>query len=973
MADTSTSKARLFRFGPFEIEVRAGELRKHGTRIKLGEQAVRILLMLLEQPSEIVLREEIRLRLWPNDTIVEFDHGINAAIRKLREALSDSADNPRYVETVARRGYRFIAEVEKICETALPAAAPSHYRMIEKVGEGGMGVVYSAEDLNLGRMVAIKRLPYAAGELPDSVLRRFETEARAAAALNHPHICTIHGFENIDDQPAIVMELVTGETLASRLARGSLPRHEAITLGVQIAGALAEAHRNGIVHRDLKPGNIMLTRSGAKVLDFGLAKIERPPEGGKETMAQPEAVLGTMGFMSPEQAQGRGTDARTDIFSFGVVLYQTISGRRPFDGDSAASVIAAILERNPPPLVPIELDRIVRRCLAKNPDDRWQSAADLETNLKWLAEPTAATSHRPARSLVWATIAGLALLTIAALAWFLSRTFGHERPAMTLTIVPPPGATLVPVGSGVSIPEMFPDGSAVLYSASDGYWVRKLDSPQPRKVPGSEGRNGAAFMSPDSKLIALPVLPPFELKKVRMPDGAAETITPLPGPSRGGSWSDRGTILISLISSLLTVPASGGELRPVTMPESLKSGGSYYPQFLPGVEDFLFAFSRYDDSENGAIYLATLRDGKVVSASLLLKNQTPARYTPAGGGRILFVRGDNLYAQKLNRAARKLEGEAELVVQGVASQPASSTRSADFSVARDGTIAWRPGRASLSQLTVFDRQGNSIATVGPPGSYLDFVLSPDETQLLLFVSGTSYLAEVGKPGISALPKDVVWLGWVAGGSKLIGIRHGTRNFAEMSASGLGDVRDLRKSGLERPLPSLVISSDGRKLLAASDRGLFIFPLEGTPEETKPITVERNNGRPLFAPSFSQDGRWIIYGEGGPGGGIYVRPFPGPGPRRQIAAGGRAAVWRRDGKEIAYLAGNSVMSISVDTAGNELHFGAPRPLISSLRPPAGAVGASRSLAISHDGSKIFYLQGIEQPNSNMIHIKTGFFK
>ena len=357
MADLAASGVRRFRFGPFEADVRSGELRKHGTRLRLHSQPFQILLMLLERRGDIVLREDIRFRLWPNNTIVEFNHGINVGVRKLREALGESADKPRYVETVGSRGYRFLGEVETVGEPSPEAAASdgglevtdltgktiSGYRILEQLGSGGMGVVYRAEDLKLGRNVALKFLPWPAAEIPEAMRRRFEREARAASALNHPHICTIHGLENLSGQPAIVMELVEGETLAARLARGALPLPQALTMAIQIADALSEAHRQGVVHRDLKPANIMLTapggHPGVKVLDFGLAAVEGA--AGEDTSAPGGKLLGTPHYMSPEQAQGKDADARSDIFSFGLVLYEMLTGRRAFDGPDTASVLAA--------------------------------------------------------------------------------------------------------------------------------------------------------------------------------------------------------------------------------------------------------------------------------------------------------------------------------------------------------------------------------------------------------------------------------------------------------------------------------------------------------------------------------------------------------------------------------------------------------------------------------------------------------
>jgi eukaryotic-like serine/threonine-protein kinase len=410
-------RARLLRFGDFELDVRAAELRKHGLKLRLQDQSFQILLMLLDRPGEVVLREEIRQKLWPNNTIVEFDSSINAAIKRLRNALGESADQPRYIETLAKRGYRFAGDVEK-ATSAHPEGVPAvqtttplnpadgelsgrmlaHYRILDKLGEGGMGVVYRAEDTKLGRPVALKFLPSPASEIPATILKRFEREARAASALNHPNICTIYGLEDCDGQPAIVMELVEGETLSARLEKGRLPLNEALRAAIQTAAAMAEAHRKSVVHRDLKPANIVLAKSGVKVLDFGLAKMERAfGAGGDERVSMAGAVLGTPHYMSPEQAQGKEADARSDIFSFGVVLYEMLAAKKPFEGPSAAAVLAAILERDPPDLgdaAPAPLDRVVRRCLAKDPEERWQSARDLEAELEWIA--ASSSESRPA-------------------------------------------------------------------------------------------------------------------------------------------------------------------------------------------------------------------------------------------------------------------------------------------------------------------------------------------------------------------------------------------------------------------------------------------------------------------------------------------------------------------------------------------------------------------------------------------------
>ena len=419
MADSTPLRTRLYRFGPFAFDVRAGELRKHGIRLHLRDQAFQLLLLLLEHPGEIVVRSEIRDRLWPNKTVVEFDHGINSAIRRLRDVLGESAENPRYIETVARRNYRFAGQVEVVeASSPAPLAAPdpeietddlegksiSHYLVLNKLGSGGMGIVYRAEDLNLKRNVALKFLPEEYSRHPQP-LARFQQEARAAAALNHPNICTIYEVGEHQSRPFIAMELLEGHTLKDLLAERPLQLGELRTLAMQIVGALGAAHASGIIHRDIKPANLFVTQRGqAKILDFGLAKplTERPLSAahamaGEEAAADsiadgrqtgPSSPVGTVAYMSPEQVRGEELDVRTDLFSFGVVLYEMAGGKPAFGGASSAETMNAILRDDPPGLpdpVPLALDQIVRRCLEKAPDRRFQSAAELGPALESLS------------------------------------------------------------------------------------------------------------------------------------------------------------------------------------------------------------------------------------------------------------------------------------------------------------------------------------------------------------------------------------------------------------------------------------------------------------------------------------------------------------------------------------------------------------------------------------------------------------
>ncbi len=827
------------------------------------------------------------------------------------------------------------------------------YEIVSAIGKGGMGEVWRARDTRLGRDVAIK---FSAQQFTD----RFEREARAIAALNHPNICTLH---NVGPN-YLVMELIEGPTLADRIKEGPIPLEEALTIAKQIADALEAAHEKNIVHRDLKPANIKIRPDGSvKVLDFGLAKAGEAQEVTPDSPTimpgtQMGMILGTAGYMSPEQARGNVVDKRADIWAFGVVLCEMVTAKRLFEGATISDSLAAVLKEEPDlNLAPEKIHRLLRACLEKDPRKRLRDIGDVWRLLE--DPPAAAAQAGRARWIPWSVTAVLAALVV--FGWIRTpQRAATVQNDVTLSIVAPSGKELGRVGQ-LHIDRISPDGSAVLLATSDGrFHVRRLDSLETELLPEFQAA-GDAFWAPDSKSIAFSTA--NGLMKMRLPEGAPEPVTTKIAAARGGSWGDRGVILFATIGSspggtnLYSVSAAGGNATPVKVP-GLTDGHAYNPEFLPGGEDFLFAFAS-ELSQATQIYLATLRDGKAVDPTLLFNNDTAAAYTPAGGGRILFVRNDNLYAWKLDRKARKLTGEAELIQESVASAP--GPHYAQLSVSRSGTIAWRKGAAVVSQLTVFDRQGNHIGVAGVPAPVDVVNLAPDEQHLFTTGEPGSWIVEANGPGrVFFSARREVRGFWSADGSRLIDAAGA--KILEQNLSG-ATLRQLAEIPVREGAQLLLndISPDGSRLLYGDQSSLYIYSLAD--KRSSEIVSQRVNNAEM-----SPDGAWIVY-RAFTEPGIYVQPLSGKGLRRQIAGRGAAPVWRRDGKEILYVNQGKIWSVRVEGSGEQLRFGMPEALFSA-QPPSGTNSGSRPLAVNRDGTRIFYLQSVEEPEAGVINVRTG---
>ena len=846
-----------------------------------------------------------------------------------------------------------------------------------------MGEVYKARDTRLDRTVAIKVLPAHVASDPQ-LRERFEREARAVAALNHPHICTLHDVGQQDGIDYLVMEHLEGQTLAERLEKGALPLDQALRYAIEIADALDKAHRHAVVHRDLKPANIMLTRSGVKLLDFGLAKFgPHAPVGiaGMTVAATHSApltgqgtILGTLQYMAPEQLEGREADSRTDIFAFGALLYEMATGKRAFRGESHASLISSIMSTDPPPvssltpMAPPALDRVVRRCLAKDPDGRWQSARDLALELDEIARaPVTATpaGPRPRRRdfAGWIVAAGLLLALLVAL-------FGPWRRA--------PSAPAAPVRFTVSPPRdtafqgmlaLSPDGRRLAFVATtadgrDLLWTRALDSLESRALEGTDGAN-YPFWSPDGRFLAF--FAGGKLKKIEATGGSPQTLCDAPAP-RGGSWGSTGTIVFAANAGgqIERVAEAGGQATPLPHLTSKRDGDFFYrwPSFLPDGNRFLyFTFA----AGRVGLSVASLDspDTTWVTASA-----SGAAYVSAG---FLFYRvGDRLMSQAFDARQLRVTGEPVPFVEDVWWDGLSTLATA-FSASSAGIVAYQTGGLSSTRLLWHDRSGKELGSVGPSGAYLEPALSPDGRWLAVIRAEPGVLG----PAVWTIDLERGSLSRFSSGSGFAATPlwspDGRRIVYAASPAGEVYVHDAQGAEKEKLLykgagftPLEDWSRDGRFLLYdALDWRTFrsdvgVRDLEaGTDRLVLSATFNE------FGARLSPDGRWLAYGADESGRSeVFVRSFPEAGFRRQVSTGGGTQPrWRGDGRELFYVSDDrKVMSVEV-RAGAEFETGAPRPLFQTRILPL--VEARNHYDVSADGQR--FLVNSRRPEDAMLPI------
>jgi serine/threonine protein kinase/Tol biopolymer transport system component len=857
------------------------------------------------------------------------------------------------------------------------------YEIVSPLGAGGMGEVYRARDTRLERDVAIKVLPSnLSSDL--SLRQRLEREAKAVSKLSHPHICTLHDIGHQDGVDFLVMELVEGETLEHRLLKGPLPAEQTVRFAAQVADALAKAHKLGFVHRDLKPANVMLTKSGAKLMDFGLAKQSGSAPLAtaltEMTMEQPKLtsegmLVGTYQYMAPEQLEGKEADARTDIFSLGELIYEMATGKPAFSGKSRASLIAAILTTEPQPMVALQpmtppgLERIVKKCLAKDPDDRWQSACDLRTNLEWVAECESLRTSSTVKHNLWRERAAwlLAAALLSALAFFAAvhyRPSSNAEPAR-FSVYPPENAAFSGTRNiTVQIPQfaLSPDGRAMVFvakspGADPTLWLRSVEQVAARTLPGTEGAE-LPFWSPDNRWVGF--FAEGKLKKILVSGGLVQVLAEVPDPF-GGTWGGDDSILFTrLNSSIFRVSSAGGDVTSVTeLNPSHQEAAHRWPQFLPDGRHYFFHVHG-SLAEYRGIYVGSL-DGGI--KKFLKRSDTSGAY--AWPGYLLYLDGDTLLGQAFDQAHLELRGEPFTVAEQVGR---SSAYSIAVSTSGTGMLAHAAAILQRGRLTWFDRAGNSLGSVGVEGDYTDFRLSPNgETLAVSLVDPKMWNPDVWLIDLTRGSRSRFTFGsglnasptWSPDSTRILfrTNRNGSTELYERSAGGGGNEQvvllkeTMLEAGIESPnvVPS-DWSPNGRYFMLCSPEkatgyDLWLEPLGG---DRKPVKFLGSPSDQIHA-NFSPDGSFVAYSSNESGRfQVYVQTFPLSNRKWQVSTdGGYEPRWRADGHEIYYLSDDrKLMAVSV---GVGPAFAVPK-LLFQTRVPEGVTSRRTHYVPSRDGKR-----------------------
>ena len=863
-----------------------------------------------------------------------------------------------------------------------PGTKLGPYEIRSPLGAGGMGEVYSALDTRLDRQVAVKIL---AGHLSASpeLKQRLEREARSISALNHPSICHLYDIGSQNGVDFLVMEFLEGETLAARLTRGPVPVNEALKIAIAIADALAVAHRQGIIHRDLKPGNIMLTKGGAKLMDFGLAKplgspapsptsSSAPSFTAAPTMSGPSplsplttagSIVGTIQYMSPEQIEGREADARSDIFAFGAVLYEMTTGVRPFLGKSQISLASSILEKDPDPVralqpeTPPALEHVISLCLQKNPEERFQTALDVKLELQWIASggsvagpvapPVASAPSLRRERLIWAG----ALLAVAVLAAAAGTLFHRRTPQRVLrtALNPPPSTTLNLAGDAAGPPVLSPDGSSMAFTATghDGnalLWIRAWNSTEAHSIPETVGAT-FPFWSPDSRSVGF--FASGKLKIVDLAGGSPQSLADAP-LGRGGAWGAGGVIVYSsdAIAPLSRITVAGGESA-LLIPLDTAHYTSYrWPCILPDGRHFLYLAMNHDASKsaNNAIYYASV-DGH--ENRLLLHAQSNGVYA---AGYLLYARGSELLAQSFDPSSGTLSGESRIVAKGVMND--ATTWHVAASASADGILVYATGGSNDLQLVWVDRTGRQIAVAAEAVPNLGVAaLSPQGDRVALEIDAG--IADIWALDLARGVRTRLTFGPVANTTPVwspdgkwiayVSNRDGHVKLFRKPSDGSGVEEALADTGDQTYADQW--TRDGKNILFQTGSGydstIWALSLQG---ERKARLVQKGAMQAQLSP----DARWLAYTSVESGGfQVYVVGFEGAQGRWQVSSkSGTDPKWSADGRELYYLDSTfNLWAVPVKSTGDSLQFGTPQTLVTTWSAP------NVFYSVSADGKRV----------------------
>jgi eukaryotic-like serine/threonine-protein kinase len=865
------------------------------------------------------------------------------------------------------------------------------YEILSQLGAGGMGEVYRARDTRLNREVALKVLPqtFAADA---HRMARFQREAQLLASLNNPKIAAVYGVEDSGSSRALVMELVEGPTLAERIARGPIPLEEAVPLILQIADGLAYAHDKGIIHRDLKPANIKVTSDGqVKILDFGLAKAMSLDSSGTSPDAVTQAVttsagmiLGTVAYMSPEQARGQEVDRRTDVWSFGVVLYETLIGERPFGGPTVTDTVAAILRETPDlKRVPLRVRSLVAACLEKDPRKRLRDLGDVRlligispeesnTSLPAGTAPEKSRSSPLRSALTWAAAAVLfAFAVIIGVAYY--RTASRSEVTIRSEISPPQGESFAFIGFN-GLPTLSPDGTRLVFPAWDSsgheaLWMRPLDSLTAERLQGTD-EAGYPFWSPDSRQLAF--FQDGKLKKMDVSGEPAAVLCEAPN-ARGGTWGQSNLIVFTrsgetVGSSLESVPAFGG--KPALLASHKGSGVDFsnrWPEFLPDGKHFLYLSGELSapGTSQLSIYIGEIGSNE---SRFLLQADSGALYAPPGY--LLFLRGDALMAQRFDADSLKLKGEASLIAQPVASP--ELFRQGLFSVSQNGLLIYESSATYIGgQMAWFDGKGKQLGEIGDPGAF-DVSLSPDGKQVAYVVQKPTEaknddiwlmnLRRNVRTRFTFGPSDNKVAVWSPDGQRIAysAVQQSRYRLAIAPASGTGAPEmPIDSDADEYPTDW---SRDGRYIALTfsggkgqTNNGIWVLPLFGNHKPFPYLQSGFNKSDAVF----SLDGRWMAYVSDESGKSeVYLSPFPSGNGKWQVSrSGGDEPEWNPDGSSLYYVApGGKMMEASVRESGPAPVVGEPRELF-QVGKPATSLGA-HSYSVSPDGKRFLVSKALQ---------------